>query len=56
MGEVLNVNICPTISTSSWENNCFLMELEDALNTKARKYALTKHFIGMHLPRSLEEL
>lgn len=28
-GGVLNTEICPTISTSSWENNCFLIEIYD---------------------------
>lgn len=27
-GGVLNVEICPTISCSSWENNCFLIQTE----------------------------
>lgn len=27
-GGVLKVQCCPTISTSSWENNCFLIEIE----------------------------
>ena len=26
-GGVLNVDICPTISCSSWQNNCFLIEI-----------------------------
>jgi hypothetical protein len=26
---VLNTDICPTISCSSWQNNCFLIEIED---------------------------
>jgi hypothetical protein len=26
-GGVLDVEICPTISCSSWENNCFLIEI-----------------------------
>lgn len=26
-GGVLNTDICPTISCSSWENNCFLIEI-----------------------------
>jgi DNA (cytosine-5)-methyltransferase 1 len=30
-GGVLNTEICPTISTSSWENNCFLIETDDSL-------------------------
>lgn len=25
-GGILNVDICPTISCSSWENNCLLIE------------------------------
>lgn len=28
-GGVLDVDVCPTISTSSWENNCLLIEYED---------------------------
>lgn len=28
-GGVLNTDICPTISCSSWQNNCFLIEIED---------------------------
>ena len=28
-GGVLNTEICPTISTSSWENNCFLIEIDE---------------------------
>lgn len=27
-GGILKVEHCPTISTSSWENNCFLIEYE----------------------------
>ena len=27
-GGVLKVQCCPTISTSSWEHNCFLIEIE----------------------------
>lgn len=27
-GGVLNTDICPTISCSSWQNNCFLVEIE----------------------------
>lgn len=26
-GGVLNVDICPTISCSSWQNNCLLIEI-----------------------------
>lgn len=26
-GGVLNTKICPTISTSSWQHNCFLIEI-----------------------------
>ena len=26
-GGVLNVDICPTISCSSWQNNCLLIEV-----------------------------
>lgn len=32
-GGVLNTEICPTISTSSWENNCFLIEIQDGQET-----------------------
>lgn len=32
-GGVLNTEICPTISTSSWENNCFLIEIYDGQET-----------------------
>jgi hypothetical protein len=28
-GGVLNTDICPTISCSSWQNNCFLIEIDD---------------------------
>lgn len=28
-GGVLNTDICPTISCSSWQNNCFLIEIKD---------------------------
>lgn len=28
-GGILKTEICPTISTSSWENNCFLVEMEE---------------------------
>lgn len=28
-GGVLNTDICPTISCSSWQHNCFLIEIED---------------------------
>ena len=28
-GGILNTEICPTISTSSWENNCLLIEMEN---------------------------
>ena len=28
-GGVLDTDICPTISCSSWENNCFLIEIDD---------------------------
>lgn len=27
-GGVLDIDICPTISCSSWQNNCFLIEIE----------------------------
>ena len=27
-GGVLNTDICPTISCSSWQHNCFLIEIE----------------------------
>lgn len=27
MGGVLNIEYCPTISTSSWQNNCLLIEI-----------------------------
>ena len=27
-GGILNANICPTISRSSWQTNCFLIEIE----------------------------
>ena len=32
-GGVLNTEICPIISTSSWENNCFLIEIHDGQET-----------------------
>ena len=28
-GGVLDINYCPTISCSSWENNCVLIEIID---------------------------
>ena len=28
-GGVLNTDVCPTISCSSWQCNCFLIEIED---------------------------
>ena len=28
-GGVLDIEYCPTISCSSWENNCFLVEFEN---------------------------
>ena len=28
-GGVLDMEYCPTISCSSWENNCFLVEIKD---------------------------
>lgn len=31
-GGVLNTDICPTISCSSWQHNCFLIEIEDEEN------------------------
>ena len=27
-GGILQVRVCPTISCSSWQNNCFLIEIE----------------------------
>lgn len=36
LGGVLNVDYCPTISTSSWQNNCFLIEIKYE-NIKSRK-------------------
>lgn len=35
-GGVLNTEICPTISTSSWENNCFLIEIEECDSTEVK--------------------
>ena len=37
-GGVLDVEVCPTISTSSWQNNCFLIEIDYGVynNTKGR--------------------
>lgn len=29
-GGVLDVTWCPTISISSWENNCFLIEIDES--------------------------
>jgi hypothetical protein len=31
-GGILNTDICPTISCSSWENNCLLIEIEEKEN------------------------
>lgn len=31
-GGVLNVDVSPTISTSSWENNCLLIEIYEQEN------------------------
>ena len=31
-GGVLSTDVCPTISCSSWQNNCFLIEIEDEGN------------------------
>ena len=28
-GGMLDIEYCPTISCSSWENNCFLVEIKD---------------------------
>ena len=28
-GGVLDIDYCPTISCSSWENNCLLVEIEN---------------------------
>ena len=28
-GGVLNIEYCPTISRSSWENNCLLVEIKE---------------------------
>ena len=28
-GGILDTEICPTISTSSWNNNCFLIDIQD---------------------------
>lgn len=28
-GGILNTDTCPTISSSSWQTNCFLIEIED---------------------------
>ena len=36
-GGVLNVDCCPTISTSSWEHNCFLVEIEYEDNDDKRQ-------------------
>lgn len=32
-GGILKTEICPTISTSSWENNCFLIEIMEVIRT-----------------------
>ena len=40
-GGVLNINYCPTISTSSWQNNCFLIEIEHEDNDS--RLLLEKH-------------
>lgn len=31
-GGFLDTDICPTISSSSWQNNCFLIEINDEEN------------------------
>lgn len=37
-GGVLNIEYCPTISRSSWQNNCLLIEfIEDESDTKTRE-------------------
>ena len=28
-GGILNIEYCPTISRSSWENNCLLVEIKE---------------------------
>jgi hypothetical protein len=33
-GGVLDVDICPTISCSSWQHNCFLIEIYKENNDK----------------------
>lgn len=56
-GGVLNTEICPTISCSSWENNCFLIEIQDGIelcDTKEKTYTPTKVSIGT-LPRDSSE-
>ena len=37
-GGVLNIEYCPTISRSSWQNNCLLIEfIDDEMHTKTRE-------------------
>ena len=31
-GGILDTDVCPTISSSSWQNNCFLIEINDEEN------------------------
>jgi site-specific DNA-cytosine methylase len=53
-GGVLNTEICPTISTSSWENNCFLIEIEEC-NTKENILTPTKVSTGTQHKSSSED-
>ena len=37
-GGILNIEYCPTISRSSWQNNCLLIEfIDDEMHTKTRE-------------------
>lgn len=53
-GGVLNTEICPTISCSSWENNCFLIEIEEC-NTKENILTPTKVSTGTQHKSSFED-
>lgn len=53
-GGILKTEICPTISASSWENNCFLIEIEEC-NTKENISTPTKVSTGTQHRSSLED-
>ena len=53
-GGILNTEICPTISTSSWENNCFLIEIEEC-DSKENILTPTKVSTGTQHKSSSED-